>query len=174
MNTPPKAYLLCGKICSGKSTFAEVLRRRINAVILSCDALTFALFDGNLGDAHDAMSARIHRYLYQKSLDILETGTNVILEWGFWHREERLCAREFFAKQGYECVLYYIYVTDDVWQRNIAQRNHAVRSGNVTDAYLLDDGLMQKLLSAFEEPHPSEIDIYYNVQTQEEYICPES
>ena len=51
-----KAMLICGRICSGKSHYAALLHDRENAVILSCDELTFALFDGQLGEAHDRIS----------------------------------------------------------------------------------------------------------------------
>lgn len=33
----PKVYLMCGKICSGKSTHAEELRKSQKAVVLSVD-----------------------------------------------------------------------------------------------------------------------------------------
>lgn len=37
MNNYGTIHLMCGKICSGKTTFAEKLRKDINGVILSCD-----------------------------------------------------------------------------------------------------------------------------------------
>lgn len=37
--------LLCGKICSGKSTDANKNKIKYNAVILSCDELMLELFD---------------------------------------------------------------------------------------------------------------------------------
>lgn len=39
-----KVILICGKICSGKSTYAEQLRVQNNAVVLSTDEITLALF----------------------------------------------------------------------------------------------------------------------------------
>ena len=39
----PKVIMTCGKICSGKSTYAQKLRLEYSAVILSVDEITLAL-----------------------------------------------------------------------------------------------------------------------------------
>ena len=44
-----KAILICGKICSGKSTYAARLKKETNAVLLSVDEIMldlFGLYDG--------------------------------------------------------------------------------------------------------------------------------
>ena len=79
----PKAILICGKICSGKSFYTETLRKKLGAAVLSCDEITLSVFDGNLGDKHDEICNRIHDYLFGKSVELLEIGVNIILEWGF-------------------------------------------------------------------------------------------
>lgn len=38
-----KVYLICGKICSGKSYYSKQLKEKINAVILSPDEATYDL-----------------------------------------------------------------------------------------------------------------------------------
>lgn len=35
-----KIFLICGKICSGKSTYAERIRMKNHAVLLSVDEIT--------------------------------------------------------------------------------------------------------------------------------------
>ncbi|HOV25823.1 MAG TPA: AAA family ATPase [Pseudobacteroides sp.] len=45
-----KIIIMCGKICSGKSTYSQKLKKEINAVVLSCDELMLSLFDEQLGD----------------------------------------------------------------------------------------------------------------------------
>lgn len=46
----PKVLIMCGKICSGKSTYAEKLKLENKAVILSVDELTLALFENQAGE----------------------------------------------------------------------------------------------------------------------------
>ena len=55
---------MCGKICSGKTTFAEQLRKDINGVILSCDEIMLSLFDENLGERHPIVERNCKDYLY--------------------------------------------------------------------------------------------------------------
>lgn len=79
----PKVIMTCGRICSGKSTYAQKLRLEYSAVILSVDEITLALFGNEAGEKLDDYVCRAEKYLYDKSLEIIETGTNVILDWGF-------------------------------------------------------------------------------------------
>lgn len=49
-----KVYLICGKICSGKTRYAEHLRTISPAVILSTDEVTYDLTDNAQGDGYNA------------------------------------------------------------------------------------------------------------------------
>ena len=155
-----RVILICGRICSGKSHYAKRICEQVSAVILSCDELTFALFDGQLGEAHDAMSARMESYLMNKSLDIARAGTNVILDWGFWTQQGRRDVRAFYAEHGVMCEMHYIDISPDLWKKQIERRNDAVRQG-LADTYIVDDGLLAKLESRFQEPSREEIDVWY-------------
>lgn len=157
---PAKVMLICGKICSGKSYYVNQIRAQAGAVVLSCDELTAMLFDNNLGDKHDAMMVRVQAYLHRKAAEIALAGCPVILEWGFWRRADRRFATDFYVNQGIPVEWHYIDISDENWQRNIASRNAAVAAGETTD-YALDEGLLQKLLSLFEEPTHDEIDVWH-------------
>lgn len=155
-----KVILLCGKICSGKSTYAKKLIREEKAVLLSCDELMLKLFPPQLGDQHDEISRRTQEYLYQKSLDIIAAGANVLLDWGYWQRFRREEARAFYQKHGVPCEFHYIDISDENWQKNIAERNQAVLDGK-SDAYFIDEGLAAKFESLFEKPDREEMDVWY-------------
>ena len=109
----PKVIMICGKICSGKSTYAEKLRKDNKAVILSIDEIILALFGQDAGEKHDDYVAKTREYLYQKSLEIIESGIDVILDWGFWTKEERACARSFYGSNRISNELHYI---DMLWR----------------------------------------------------------
>ena len=155
-----KVIAICGKICSGKSYYAKHIKEKEKSVILSCDELTKDLFDNDLGEKHDEMTDRIRDYLSKKALEILSSGTDVILEWGFWQKEYRSEMRRFFESRDFLCEMHYIDISDDDWHRNIDERNKKVSGGDNT-AYYLDRGLMQKLERLFEEPERSEIDVWH-------------
>ena len=115
----PKVILICGKICSGKSTYAESLRKENNAILLSVDEITLALFDQNIGEKHDEIVARTEKYLFKKSLQIIESGHNVVLDWGFWQKKERDFAKNFYKNHGMNYEMHYIDVSDEQWKRHI-------------------------------------------------------
>ncbi len=153
-----KVFLICGKICSGKTTYAEKLAGKESAVILSSDELMLSLFDPLLGEKHDEISRRANAYLMELAVKIAQAGTSVILDWGFWTRGGRLEAAAFFRDKGVECEWHYVRVSDEQWERNIEKRNAEVLDGMV-QAYFVDEGLKNKLLSRFEEPDHTEIDV---------------
>lgn len=155
-----KIILICGKICSGKSFYAERLRKEHGAVMLSVDEITLSLFGQHIGEKHDEICERTQKYLFEKSLEIVEVGTDVILDWGFWQREDRDHARDFYKNRGVPCEFHYVNISDEAWKRNLAERNAAVSAGK-TAAYFVDDNLAAKFERMFEIPDKSEIDVWY-------------
>lgn len=153
-----KVIMTCGKICSGKSTYAARLRREINAVLLSIDEIMLAMFGQYVGEMHDEYVARTEKYLFGKSLEIINSGINVVLDWGVWTKDERAEAREFFKSRGIGYELHYIDVSDEVWRERIAKRNRAVSEGKL-DAYYVDENLAAKFGAIFELPADEEIDV---------------
>ena len=154
-----KVILICGKICSGKSTYAEQLRIQNNAVLLSTDEITLALFGQHCGDKHDDYVERTQNYLFNKSLELIEVGINVILDWGFWSREGRRRLTDFYDSLNIPCEWHYIDVDDQTWYKNILERNSRVLNDNSGSDYYLDEGLLCKCLSLWEAPTEDEIDV---------------
>ena len=155
-----RVILICGKIASGKSVYAQGIAKREHAVLLSVDELVLSILGSDLGEKHDEITRRVQAYLFDKSLEIVRAGANVLLDWGFWTKERRQEARAFYAQHGVISEFHYVDTPDDVWRRNIAIRNQAVLDGK-SDAYFVDDGLMLKLQSLFEAPSRGEMDVWF-------------
>ncbi len=152
-----KAILICGKICSGKSFLAEKLKREYNAVILSVDEITLSILDGCPGNNHDNITERIQIYLLKKSLEIINSGVNVILDWGFWTKVKRKDIKEFFKSKNIEYAMYYIDINKERLEQNVVLRNSDVLSGKTT-AFYVDEGLAKKCHDLFETPDDDEYD----------------
>ena len=150
-----KVFMMCGRICSGKSTYAQRLRKEHNAALLSVDEITLALFGGDTGDKHDLYVERAKEYLYRKSLELIECGINVVLDWGFWQRYERDCARDFYGSRGIDHEFFYIGIGSEEWRRRVEKRNKDITEGRLS-AYYVDEGLMQKFEAVFEPPQEGE------------------
>ncbi|MBQ3232028.1 MAG: ATP-binding protein [Clostridia bacterium] len=150
-----KVTLISGKICSGESTLAEKLRLKKRAVVLSVDEITLAIFGQFIGEKHDEVVEKTQKYLFDKSLKLIECGVNVILDWGFWQRQERDEARNFYLEKGIETEFYYIDITEEEWKRRVAKRNQAVKENNLS-AYFVDENLRIKFSNLFEPPTEDE------------------
>ena len=154
-----KVYILCGKICSGKSTYSQQLRKDKKAVILSVDDITLTLLGQNGGDTLDVYVEKLEQYFFQKSVEIVETGINVVLDWGFWTKTERDFAKQFYGSRGIEYEFHYISINDEEWYRRLEKRNKDVLEKK-SDAYYVDEGLAEKFKSIFEIPGKDEIDVW--------------
>lgn len=159
-----KVYLICGKICSGKSCYAKSLKEKCNAVILSTDEATYDLIANEQGEFYERFAQRVNDYLKKKAVEICKAGANVILDWGFWTRENRIEISAYLQSCdiGYEW--HYIDVDEDTWNRNIKERNKRIEEGNGGSDFYVDEGLLNKLLSMFEMPEKAEMDVWYELK----------
>ena len=154
-----KIIFICGKICSGKTTYAKSLIKVNSAVLLSIDEITVALFGTDAGEEHDSIVEKTEKYLYQKSLEIIDSGINVIFDWGFWTQEERQEASAFYKKYNIDYEWHYIDASVEKLRENLNKRNHAVEQGK-TAFYYFDDELANEFWDMFEEPLKSEINVW--------------
>lgn len=157
----PKVIMTCGKVCSGKTTYANELCDKENAVILSVDELMIKLFGNDSGELHDEYVSRIKSFYLEKSIEILSCGTSVILDWGLWRYEERARLKAFYSDRGIKAEIHYIDIDDEEWNRRIDERNKKIADGK-DDGYYIDDGLKKKFVSAFEAPQRDEVDVWIN------------
>lgn len=154
-----KVILICGKICSGKSTYAKELCVQNHAALLSVDEITLALFGQYCGDMHDTYVERTQNYLFEKSLELIESGINVVLDWGFWMKKERDIAKAFYKTRNIAHEFHYIDISDETWKARLKKRNSAVLAKE-TSAYFVDDNLAAKFGALFEMPGKDEIDVW--------------
>ena len=155
-------HLICGKICSGKSWYARELAKQERAVILSTDELTWDLTNNEQGPGYDAFARRVNLYLRKKAGEIAAAGCNVILDWGFWTKNDRRAITEYFSGLGLTVRWHYMDVQDATWEENIRRRNAKILAGEGGSDFYVDEGLKNKVLSLFEVPEKSEMDIWYN------------
>ena len=156
-----KVWLICGKICSGKTWYARKLRESTHAVILSTDEVTWDLIDNEQGESYDAFAKRVNRYLRKKAVEIVRAGANVILDWGFWTREDRRDISDFLTEQGIDFEWHYVSIDDERWKRNIMERNGRIEQGIPGPDFYVDEGLLKKLESMFAVPDENEMDVIY-------------
>ncbi len=157
-----KVIILCGKIASGKTFYANQLRDKNNGVILSVDDLMLMLSDSCLGEHHDDMALRCERYFYKLSEQILPKGLDVIIDFGYWSRTEREEAKEYFKRRGIPAELHYIRIPEEKRLKQLESRNARLLSELKTRrpgrVYIIEEALRQRLDQKFEEPSDQEVD----------------
>ena len=109
-------------------------------------------------------SERLGKYLTKKVGEIAQAGANVIFEKGLWTKEDREKTVNYYKDKNIECEIHYVSVDDETWKKNIAERNKRVEDGIGGSDFYLDEGLMKKLESFWEEPTEDEIDVFYKVK----------
>ena len=158
-----KVMAICGKVCAGKSYYSNKLKETENAVVLSCDEFTKVIFDNNLNEKLDETLVKIRRYLLIKAEDIIKTGTNVILEWGFWSKKDRDDLNSYLKERQIKVEWHYIDVDDQTWERHIEERNKKVLEGKGGSDYKVGNTLRKKLLTRWQTPSKDEIDVWHVV-----------
>lgn len=156
----PKIIAICGRICSGKSYYAKQIKEQENAVILSTDEATYDLIGNEQGELYDVFVERVNKYLMKKAVEIVKAGCNVILDWGFWTKAERQETTKYFNQFGIDVAWHYVDIERSRWEQLIEERNNKIKNGNGGSDFYVDEGLMEKLLSKFEEPTRDEMDIW--------------
>ena len=156
-----KLLCICGKIGCGKTYYANRLKEQEHAVILSTDEVTYDLTNNQQGEGYDEFARRVNLYLRKKAVEIVNAGCTVILDWGFWTKENRQEIKRYGENNGVLVEMHYIDIDDKTWYENIEKRNNEVISGNGGSSFYVDEGLLNKVSSLFEIPEKEEIDIWY-------------
>ena len=159
-----KVILICGKLASVKSYYAQQIKNKEKAVVLNTDELTYAMFDNEQGEKYMELAERANNYLMNKAVEIVKADCNVILDWGFWKIDNRRHMNEFFKSKNIDFEWHYIKVDDLTWKKNIAERNEKINKGQNKTDFFVTEGLKNKLLDLWEEPKKEEIDVWYELK----------
>jgi len=117
-------FLICGLPGSGKTTLAKQLEVTQNALRLCPDEwITQILDNPNDIPELDRLRSPVESLQWDVAKRALSLGINVILENGFWSREERNYFRDEAEDFGANVELHYLDVDiDELWRR-ISKRN---------------------------------------------------
>src|SRR5512135_1203815 len=109
---------------SGKTTLAKQLEQELHALRLNIDECHVRLF-GQDAEApeHDTRHSLIEAMLWNIASRALELGTNVILDFGFWAREEREDYRSRAKRLGAASEVHFLDVPEAELMRRLEVRN---------------------------------------------------
>jgi predicted kinase len=149
--TRPTLFLTVGLPGTGKSTLARRLEAEHDALRLTKDEWVKALFGA---DNPSAASSVIEGRLIRVGLRALELGTDVVIDFGLWSRDERSALRQAAADLGAAVVICYLELSPAEQRERLAKRQAEAPH----ETWPMSDRELTDWAAAFEAPTPGELD----------------
>jgi predicted kinase len=148
-----RLILICGLPGSGKTTRAKQLASQARAVRLSPDEWKHAL---GIDYYDEAGRVRVEAQLWVLAQELLSLGHTVVMEHGFWAREERDELRLAARTLGATVELHYLEASvEELWRR-LEVRNDAVAPGVVP----ISRTDLERWAAQFEPPDDAELALF--------------
>lgn len=145
---------MCGLPCSGKTTLAKHIEQERAALRLTPDEWITQLFGADIaGEALDAARDPVEAALWELATRVLTLGVDVILDFGFWAREERDEFRSRATQLGARSEIHFTDVPEDVLLTRLAARNAQLPPGT----FRIDEARLRLWSSLFEPPTGDEL-----------------
>lgn len=151
MKSEATIVLLCGEIASGKTTYAKCYQEsHPSTIILSVDEWMLHLLPQCPGrEAHVAMEEKVLKGFYELSLQLLEAGMNVIIDHGYWIKQQREEAITFFRSHHCSLQTLYFPITEETQKKRLRLRNETAQKGK---QYVISEEQRVWFHSLFEQP----------------------
>ena len=146
---------MVGLPCSGKTTLAKRLEREQCALRLTVDEWHIQLFGQDAEEPeHDARHSLIEMMLWNIASRSLELGMNVILDYGFWAREEREDYRSRAKELGAQSEVHFLDVPTEVLMQRLTARNAQASPSS----FFIPNDMMMPWIAFFQRPTPDELE----------------
>ncbi len=145
--------MMCGLTGSGKTTYAKRLEREENAVRFSVDEWMIDLYGHHMPRAvFDERLRVIKDLLWNVARWLLELEVNVVLDFGFWKRKERLDFQARAQTAGATPLLYFFDIPFLELQARLEARNAVLDAGT----YEITQEMLEMFAGWFELPTEAE------------------
>jgi len=150
-------HLMVGLPCSGKTTKARILEKEYNALLLTTDKWHIKLYGNrtHLKDhkEHDKMHDKVEKMLWEIGKRVLALGIDVILDFGFWGKEERDWFRSEAKRLNVGFKIHYMNVDEKELFSRLNKRNEELSD----DVFYIPAENMEKYIKLFQPVEQEEL-----------------
>jgi predicted kinase len=144
MNRQPIVYLICGFIGAGKTTFAKKLEEKTGAVRITKDEWSIRIIGNDPTIAgYEEWDHKIIGLSRHVAFYLAEKGIDVIIDEGFWGKEERHEMKRQIAAIGATAIMYYVETPIETIRERVTWRNdNLTKESFKISREMLDDYLL--------------------------------
>jgi predicted kinase len=159
MKIGQRVHLIFGPTAAGKSTYAKKLANETNAVRFAIDEWMHSLFGDDKPEKMDmawVMSrvARCQSRIWSTCLQILATGTGVVLELGLLREKDRDRMKALVEEAGYQASFHFVDADLQTRRQRVMHRN--IEKGD-TFSFNVTPAMFDAMEAVFERPTESEL-----------------
>jgi predicted kinase len=153
MKRKPIVYLICGFIGAGKTTFAKKLEEKTGAVRITKDEWSIRLIGNDPTiDGYEEWDRKIIGLSRDIAFYLAEKGIDVIMDEGFWAKEERDELRRKIDAIGAKAVMYYVETPIETIRERVVGRNN-----NITkESFKISREMLNNYLKYWQPPSDDE------------------
>ena len=146
-------YVICGFIGAGKTTFARKLEEKTGAMRITKDEWLIRLIGNDPTiDGFEEYNNKLCELSRDVAFQLVEKGIDVIIDEGFWAREQRVELRRRIDVIGAKEVLYYVEAPIETIRDRVVGRNN-----NLTkDSFNISKEMLDNYLRHWQPPSKDE------------------
>ena len=153
MKRKPIVYVICGFIGAGKTTFAKKLEEKTGAVRITKDEWLIRLIGNDPTiDGYEEWDHKVCELSRDVAFQLVEKGIDVIIDEGFWVKEQRDELKRRIAAIGAKEVLYYVEAPIEIMRNRVLGRNNNLSK----DSFNISREMLDNYLKHWQPPNKDE------------------
>ena len=150
----PIAYVICGFIGAGKTTFARKLEKETGAIRVTKDEWIIKIFGNKitLDNNFEVYDKNITKLATDIAFKILKAGKDVIIDEGFWVKSQRDDIKKKILQVGAKPIFYYVESSVEKMKERVINRSKSPTA----DSFEINEEMFNSYLKYWQAPDESE------------------